>query len=64
MQHIIAKILLISCIILCCSCSLSQQQIQQRDDYLYRAQIYYQNQKYMNALQQIEFALEIDPEYK
>jgi len=66
MHHLVAKILFINCIILilCCSCSLSEEQVQQRDSYLYRAQVYYQNQKYMNALQQIEFALEIDPEYK
>jgi len=45
-------------------CGLTQDQSQKRDEYLYRAQGYYDSQKYLNALQQLELALEIDAESK
>ena len=45
-------------------CELSQLDIKRRNEYLLRAQVYYRNQKYMNALSQINFALDIDSDYK
>jgi tetratricopeptide (TPR) repeat protein len=45
-------------------CGLSQEQTRERDEYLYRAQLYFRNNKYPNSLQQLEAALKIDPECK
>ena len=45
-------------------CILTNEEITQRNEYLERAQKYYRGKKYMNALQQIEKALEIDPNSK
>ncbi|HRU51990.1 MAG TPA: hypothetical protein P5543_07355 [Planctomycetota bacterium] len=59
-----SKLILFSICLLLISCSLTPEQVQQRDSYLYRAQVYYRNKKYYNSLQQIEYALEIDRECK
>ena len=45
-------------------CGLNQEEVAQRNDYLYNAQKYYRGQKYYNTLQQVEKALEIDPDFK
>lgn len=58
------KLLLLSMGLLCCGflgCGLSQEKITKREEYIFRAQQYYVNQKFMSALQQCELALEIDP---
>ena len=57
-------LLLAGCSWLLTGCGLNQEQIRARDEYLYRAQVYYRNQKFFNALQQINYALAIDPEIK
>ena len=53
-------------LVVCClvGCGISQSDIKQREEYLYRAEVYYTNKKYMNTLQQLEYALKIDPECK
>ncbi|NUM36027.1 MAG: tetratricopeptide repeat protein [Candidatus Brocadiae bacterium] len=55
-------LLLLACYI--AGCGLSQSEIKQREEYLYRAEVYYTNKKYMNSLQQLEYALKLDPECK
>lgn len=55
--------LISSCCILV-SCSLTSEEVAKRNDYLERAQSYYRGKKYINALQQIELALEVDPNTK
>lgn len=45
-------------------CGLTQEEIDRRNNYLERAQDYHKNKKFNNALQQVERALEIDPECK
>lgn len=54
--------------IICCvfiiGCALTTEEVAKRNEYLERAQTYYRGKKYLNALQQIELALEIDPNSK
>lgn len=57
-------LLWIMIIVFLSGCGLSQTDIKQREEYLYRAEAYYTSKKYMNALQQLEYALKIDPECK
>ena len=60
--YLLLALFIISCLLV--GCGLSQEQIRARDEYLYRAQVYYRNQKFLNSLQQIECALAIEPELK
>lgn len=54
----------VSCLLALTGCGLNHEQLQERDQYLYRAQLYYRNKKYYNSLQQLELALKIDPQCK
>ncbi len=63
-MNIFKIVLIIFCYIYIMGCSLNQEKIKQRDDYMERAQEYYVKGKYENALTQLNFALGIDPKYK
>ncbi len=64
MTHKFLMFLLSLLIIFLAGCGLTQEEVNKRDDYVSRAQLYFQNQKYLNALQQINLALEIDSQDK
>ncbi|WP_372364723.1 tetratricopeptide repeat protein [Candidatus Uabimicrobium sp. HlEnr_7] len=52
--------IMVICLIFVVGCTLTTEEVAKRNEYLERAQTYYRGKKYMNALQQIELALEID----